>query len=197
MVSDDFMARFRLRVINWDWLTTGIPVKFFSDIFSEFCGLPLARRQMASGTRFPTPKETSASHATTTNRTTTPNRSSCANWRAAHAAASRPNISSPRWPPWKRPPCRVAPSTAGNSNPSRLFRESVPEYRQRKRCIYPVHTLLGIMATAHLTDAPRGQKDLEVFVKNLSQQSQPQGTRRAPRWQDPPSPGPPSSCLRL
>ena len=33
-----------------------------------------------------------------------------------------------------------------------LFRERVPEYRDRKRCTYPVHTLLGIMAAAHLAD---------------------------------------------
>ena len=50
-----------------------------------------------------------------------------------------------------------------------LFRERVPEYRNRKRCIYPVHALLGIMAAAYLADAPRGQKDLEVFAKSLSQ----------------------------
>lgn len=27
-----------------------------------------------------------------------------------------------------------------------MFRERVPEYRDRKRCIYPVHALLGIIA---------------------------------------------------
>ena len=39
----------------------------------------------------------------------------------------------------------------------------------RKRCIHPIHALLGIMAAAYLADAPRGQKDLEVFAKSLSQ----------------------------
>lgn len=50
-----------------------------------------------------------------------------------------------------------------------LFRERVPEYRNRRRCTYPVHALLGIMAAAYLADAPRGQKDLEVFAGSLSQ----------------------------
>lgn len=50
-----------------------------------------------------------------------------------------------------------------------MFQQRVPEYRNRRRCTYPVHSLLGIMATAHLADAPRGQKDLEVFAKSLSQ----------------------------
>ncbi len=35
--------------------------------------------------------------------------------------------------------------------------------------IYPVHALSGIMAAAHLADAPRGQKDLEAFAQSLSQ----------------------------
>ena len=50
-----------------------------------------------------------------------------------------------------------------------MFRQRVPEYRNRRRCIYPVHALLGIMAAAHLADAPRGQKDLEAFAQSLSQ----------------------------
>ena len=50
-----------------------------------------------------------------------------------------------------------------------IFRERVPEYRVRNRCTYPVHALLGIMAAAHLADAPCGQMDLEVFAKRLSQ----------------------------
>lgn len=63
-----------------------------------------------------------------------------------------------------------------------LFRERVPEYRDRKRCTYPVHTLLGIMAAAHLADAPRGQKDLEVFARSLSQhQRKALGVRRDPK----------------
>jgi hypothetical protein len=64
---------------------------------------------------------------------------------------------------------RCTESPAELKNLSALFRERVPEYRNRKRCIYPVHALLGIMAAAYLADAPRGQKDLEVFAKSLSQ----------------------------
>jgi hypothetical protein len=70
-----------------------------------------------------------------------------------------------------------------------MFRERVPEYRERKRCTYPVHTLLGIMAAAHLADAPRGQKDLEVFAKRLSQnQLKALGVRRDGRTRRHPSP---------
>ncbi|MFO7640662.1 MAG: ISAs1 family transposase [Candidatus Competibacteraceae bacterium] len=70
-----------------------------------------------------------------------------------------------------------------------MFRERVPEYRQRKRCTYPVHTLLGIMAAAHLADAPRGQKDLEVFAKRLSQrQLKALGVRRDGKARRYPSP---------
>jgi hypothetical protein len=64
---------------------------------------------------------------------------------------------------------RCTESPAELKNLSAMFRERVPEYRNRKRCIYPVHALLGIMAAAYLADAPRGQKDLEVFAKSLSQ----------------------------
>lgn len=64
---------------------------------------------------------------------------------------------------------RCTESSAQLKSLSAMFRERVPEYRNRKRCIYPVHALLGIMAAACLADAPRGQKDLEVFAKSLSQ----------------------------
>jgi len=70
-----------------------------------------------------------------------------------------------------------------------MFRERVPEYRVRNRCIYPVHTLLGIMAAAHLADAPRGQMDLEVFAKSLSQaQLKALGVRRGNKDRRYPSP---------
>lgn len=48
------------------------------------------------------------------------------------------------------------------------FREKVPDFHV-KRCLYPVHALLTIMAAAHLSGAPRGQKDLAKFAKSLSQ----------------------------
>lgn len=48
------------------------------------------------------------------------------------------------------------------------FREEVPDFHV-KRCLYPVHALLTIMAAAHLSGAPRGQKDLVKFAKSLSQ----------------------------
>ena len=77
---------------------------------------------------------------------------------------------------------RCTESSAELKTLSALFRERVPEYRNRKRCIYPVHSLLGIMAAAYLADAPRGQKDLEVFAKSLSQaQLKALGVRRAPK----------------
>jgi hypothetical protein len=48
------------------------------------------------------------------------------------------------------------------------FKEEVPDYHV-KRCLYPVHALLTIMASAHLSGSPRGQKDLAKFAKGLSQ----------------------------
>ena len=75
---------------------------------------------------------------------------------------------------------RCTESPAQLKSLSAMFREHVPEYRNHKRCIYPVHALLGIMAAAYLADAPRGQKDLEVFAKSLSQaQLKALGVRRA------------------
>jgi hypothetical protein len=77
---------------------------------------------------------------------------------------------------------RCTESPAQLKSLSAMFREHVPEYRNQKRCIYPVHALLGIMAAAYLADAPRGQKDLEVFAKSLSQaQLKALGVRRAPK----------------
>ena len=64
---------------------------------------------------------------------------------------------------------RCTESSAELKSLSAMFRERVPEYRNRKCCIYPIHALLGIMTAAYLADAPRGQKDLEVFAKSLSQ----------------------------
>jgi hypothetical protein len=49
----------------------------------------------------------------------------------------------------------------------RLERE-VPDYHT-KRCLYPVHALLGICVAAHIAGSPRGQKDLEKFAASLSQ----------------------------
>jgi hypothetical protein len=70
-----------------------------------------------------------------------------------------------------------------------MFRERVPEYRVRNRCTYPVHALLGIVAAAHLADAPRGQMDLEVFAKSLSQaQLKALGVRRGNKDRRYPSP---------
>ena len=48
------------------------------------------------------------------------------------------------------------------------FKAKVPEYH-KQACTYPVYALLSIMAAAHLAGAPRGQKDLAVFAKSLSQ----------------------------
>jgi hypothetical protein len=44
---------------------------------------------------------------------------------------------------------------------------AVPDYRCRLG-LYPVFALLGIIAAAHLADAPRGQKDLVKFARRLS-----------------------------
>lgn len=61
-----------------------------------------------------------------------------------------------------------------------LFRAKVPEYH-KQACTYPVYALLSIMAAAHLAGAPRGQKDLAVFAKSLSQsQRAALGVRRRP-----------------
>ena len=48
------------------------------------------------------------------------------------------------------------------------FERGVPDYHV-KRCLYPVHALLTIMAAAHLSESPRGQKDLAKFAGGLSQ----------------------------
>ncbi len=85
------------------------------------------------------------------------------------------------------PRCTETP--AGLKSLSAMFRERVAEYRNRKRCTYPVHALLGIMAAAYLADAPRGQKDLEVFAKSLSQaQLKALGVRRDTKTGRRPSP---------
>jgi hypothetical protein len=46
--------------------------------------------------------------------------------------------------------------------------KAVPDYRKRVG-IYPLWSLLAIVACAHLADAPRGQKDLASFAGRLSQ----------------------------
>jgi len=46
--------------------------------------------------------------------------------------------------------------------------KAVPDYRARIGR-YPLWSLLGIVACAHLADAPRGQKDLAAFAGRLSQ----------------------------
>jgi hypothetical protein len=89
-------------------------------------------------------------------------RGACRSLQAEHlkpALAAVEAASSPR--------CTESPSKLKSL--SAMFRERVPEYRNRRCCIYPVHALLGIMAAAYLADAPRGQKDLEIFAKSLSQ----------------------------
>ena len=48
------------------------------------------------------------------------------------------------------------------------FKQEVPDYHV-KRCLYPVHALLTIMAAAHLAGSPRGQQDLAKFAASLSQ----------------------------
>lgn len=60
------------------------------------------------------------------------------------------------------------------------FEREVPDYHV-KRCLYPVHALLTIMAAAHLSGSPRGQKDLAKFARGLSQsQRRAVGIRRRP-----------------
>ena len=67
---------------------------------------------------------------------------------------------------------------------------SVPDYRGRIG-IYPVSTLLSIIACAHLADAPSGQKDLAAFAARLSQkQRRALGVRR--QGNDYPSPSQPT-----
>jgi hypothetical protein len=51
--------------------------------------------------------------------------------------------------------------------------KTVPEFRRRFQS-YPLWSLLGIVALAYLCDAPRGQKDLAKFARQMSH-----GQRRA------------------
>ena len=70
-----------------------------------------------------------------------------------------------------RPRCTRSPEELASL--SERFRREVDDYHT-KRCLYPVHALLTIMAAAHLSKSPRGQKDLKKFAASLSQ-----GQRRA------------------
>jgi hypothetical protein len=70
----------------------------------------------------------------------------------------------------------------------------VPDYRGRVG-IYPLWSLLAIVACAHLADAPRGQKDLAAFAGRLSQgQRRALGIRKNLRTGRCPAPSQPTFC---
>lgn len=81
----------------------------------------------------------------------------------------------------RKVPIRCTQNSAELKSLSQRFKEKVDDYH-KQRCTYPVYSLLGIMAAAHLCDSPRGQMDLEKFAKRLSQkQRQALGIRPMPR----------------
>lgn len=72
--------------------------------------------------------------------------------------------------------------------------KAVPDYRARIGT-YPLWSLLGIVACAHLADAPRGQKDLAAFAGRLSQaQRSALGIRKDPTSGRFPAPSQPTFC---
>ena len=71
--------------------------------------------------------------------------------------------------------------------------KDVPEFRARVES-YPLWSLLGIQLLAHLAGAPRGQKDLAIFAKSLSQaQRRVLGVRRNSQGRYP-APSQPTFC---
>ena len=76
------------------------------------------------------------------------------------------------------------------------FLKQVPDFRARIES-YPVWSLLGIVACAHLCGAPRGQKDLAAFARRLSTpQRRALGIRRN-RSREYPTPSQPTFCRVL
>jgi hypothetical protein len=72
--------------------------------------------------------------------------------------------------------------------------KAVPDYRARIGT-YPLWSLLGIVACAHLADAPRGQKDLAAFAGRFSQaQRRALGIRQDPKTGRFPAPSQPTFC---
>lgn len=59
---------------------------------------------------------------------------------------------------WKPSPRRDAPRAGDLKSLTAMLRQRISLYRNRRRCIYPVHLLSDIMAATHLADAPRGQR---------------------------------------
>jgi hypothetical protein len=74
--------------------------------------------------------------------------------------------------------------------------KQVPDFRERIES-YPVWSLLGIVACAHLCGAPRGQKDLAAFARRLTTpQRRALGIRRN-RQRQYPAPSQPTFCRVL
>lgn len=72
--------------------------------------------------------------------------------------------------------------------------KAVPDYRTRIG-YYPLWSLLTIVASAHLADAPRGQKDLAAFAQRLSQgQRRALGIRKVAATGKCPTPSQPTFC---
>jgi hypothetical protein len=72
--------------------------------------------------------------------------------------------------------------------------KAVPDYRTRIGS-YPLWSLLTLVASAHLADAPRGQKDLAAFSQRLSQRQRAAlGIRKNLRTGKYPAPSQPTFC---
>ena len=72
--------------------------------------------------------------------------------------------------------------------------KAVSDYRARIG-FYPLWSLLAIVASAHLADAPRGQKDVAAFAQRLSQrQRRARGIRKNLRTGKCPAPSQPTFC---
>ena len=103
-------------------------------------------------------------------------------------------------PAWAAVEAKVAPRCTHKAHALRSLVEHlkcVEDFRARIGS-YPLWSLLAIVALAYLCGGPRGQKDLAVFARRLSQgQRHALGIRRDPRSRRCPSPSQPTFCRLL
>jgi len=101
---------------------------------------------------------------------------------------------------WAAVETKVAPRCTHKAHELRSLVEhlkQVEDFRSRIGS-YPLWSLLAIVALAYLCGGPRGQKDLEVFARRLSQgQRHALGIRRDPCTGRYPSPSQPTFCRLL
>jgi hypothetical protein len=102
-------------------------------------------------------------------------------------------------PEWASVEEKVAPRCTQKAKEIRSLVEhlkTVPEFRTRIQS-YPVWSLLAIVALAYLCGAPRGQKDLAKFARQMSRgQRRALGIRRN-RRREIPTPSQPTFCRLL